>query len=290
MKKIKKVAVYINSDKDESGVYTKKVLDVLSGGGADISVLKAHGTPEIDINISKYFDNIDDLLSDVEAFVVLGGDGTILDICGDAARHGVPVLGINFGHLGFLTSFEKEDLENARCIFTGEYHIEERMMADVHVEDGDLTRDFIALNEAAVFSGEYSRIASFFIKCDGRHAIDARADGMIVATPTGSTAYSLSAGGPVIDPQTELFCVTPISPHELGSRPIVFSGTSVLQMHGRTGGAKRSGITVTVDGRNPTYISENALVTVKKSDHVMKMIKSGPDRFFDILNNKFYNR
>ena len=289
MKKIRKIALYVNPDKDD-GAYTEKVLDCLKRGGADITMLNQHKSAANNIEISKYVNTIDELLDGAEAFVVLGGDGTILDVCGDAANHGVPVMGINLGHFGFMASFEKEDTESASCLFTGEYHIEERMMAHVCVEDAGVKKDLLSLNEAAVFSGEKSRTASFSIKCDGRRAIDVHADGMLIATPTGSTAYSLSAGGPIIDPLTELFCVTPVCPLELGSRPIVFSGASVLQIQGRTGGDNSCGITVTVDGRNPTYVSKDATVTIKKSDKVMKMIKSGPDRFFDILNNKFYNR
>lgn len=290
MKKIKNVSLYVNRERDAGGTYTRAAADVLLSHGAAVKMLARDRDAVTEhIDIFKFVDNIDGLLSGADALVMLGGDGTMLDVCGEAAKRGVPVLGINLGHLGFLTSVERNETDKISALFTGEYTVEERMMCDVSVADGDMTKTFAALNEATVFSSTSSKVASFSISCDGRRVINFKADGIIVSTPTGSTAYSLSAGGPIIDPSTELVCVTPICPHVLGSRPIVFSADSVIEISGRTDSSD-TGINVTVDGREQIHASENATVTVKRSPLKTKIIKIGADRFFDIVNTKLYNR
>jgi len=283
MNKIKKVAVYVNAKCDKSGKYTASTLDFLQKYGAEITMLNKDAARAENIDVFKFVDSVDELTDCADALIMLGGDGTMLDISEAAARHGVPIFGINLGHLGFLTSVEKNDIKKVSCLFTGEYIIEERMMMDVAVGDSVFT----SLNEAALFSSETSKIAHFSLLCDGRKVIELSADGLLVSTPTGSTAYSLSAGGPVIDPLTSLFCVTPVCPHALGSRPIVFSANSVL---GVFGASSSSGITVSVDGKDKIAVEENGTVTISKSELVTKIIKTGEDRFFDILNTKFYKR
>ena len=285
MKKIKKVAVYVNSKCDKSGRYTASALDFLRSGGADITMLEKDAALVKNIDAFKFVDDIDALVDGADALIMLGGDGTMLDICGAAARRDVPIFGINLGHLGFLTSVEKSEIKKVECLFSGEYIIEERMMMDVAVGGVVLA----SLNEAALFSSETSKIAHFSLFCDGKKVIDLSADGLIISTPTGSTAYSLSAGGPVIDPSTALFCVTPVCPHALGSRPIIFSADSVLGVSGVTAAAP-SEITVSVDGKDKLAVKKSDTVKISRSKLVTKIIKVGEDRFFDILNTKFYKR
>lgn len=290
MKKIKNVSVYVNRERDENGKYARAATAVLSSHGATVKMVKKDADiVGKHIDTFKFVDNIDELLSGADALVMLGGDGTMLDVCGAAARHGVPVLGINLGHLGFLTSVERDETDKISALFDGSFTVEERMMTDVTVSDGKDEKTFTALNEVTVFSSTSSKVASFTLSCDGRRVIKFKADGIIVSTPTGSTAYSLSAGGPIIDPSTELFCATPICPHVLGSRPIVFSADSVLEISGKTDSAD-TGINVTIDGREQLHASENSTVSVKRSPLKTKIIKIGADRFFDIVNTKLYNR
>lgn len=285
MKKIKKVAVYVNRKCDKSGKYTAAALDILKSCGAEITMCEKDAALAKSIDGFKFVDTIDELADGSDALIMLGGDGTMLEICGAAARHRVPIFGINLGHLGFLTSVEKTDVGKLSCLFSGDYTTEKRMMIDVETGGSVYT----ALNEAALFSAETSKIAHFSLFCDGRKAIDIASDGLIVSTPTGSTAYSLSAGGPIIDPSTELFCVSPVCPHALGSRPIVFSADSVLGVSGITSGSS-AGITVLVDGKKKIPVAKDDAVKISRSALVTETIKIGEDRFFDILNTKFYKR
>ena len=289
MKKIKKVSLYVNGERDEDGAFTRATLDVLTSHGASVTMLVRDKTRAGNIDTFKYVDNIDELISGADALVMLGGDGTMLDVCGTAAKYGVPILGVNLGHLGFLTSVERTETDKISALFSGDYSIEERMMLDVAVKDGDATNEYTALNDVTVFSSTSSKVASFTLTCDGRRVITFKSDGVIVSTPTGSTAYSLAAGGPIIDPSTELFCVTPVCPHALGSRPIVFSAGSVLEISGKTNSSD-TGVNVTPDGRDRFRASEDAKIVISRSALKTKIIRIGSGRFFDIVNTKLYNR
>lgn len=289
MKKIENVSLYLNRERGDADKYVRATLDVLTKHGASVTMLRDCESIGGNIDTFKYVDNIDELVSGADALIMLGGDGTMLRVCGASARCGVPILGINLGHLGFLTGIERDDTDKIASLFSGDYSIEERMMLDVAVYDGDSISNYTPLNDVTVFSSTSSKIASFTLSCDGRRVISFKADGIIVSTPTGSTAYSLAAGGPIIDPLTELICVTPVCPHSLGSRPIVFSADSVLEISGRTNSSD-TGVVVTPDGKKQLHISENSKTVIRRSELKTKIIKIGENRFFDIVNTKLYNR
>ncbi|MBR6050984.1 MAG: NAD(+)/NADH kinase [Clostridia bacterium] len=289
MKKIKNVSLYLNRERDDADKYVHAALNVLTKHGASVTML--HGCEDVGghIDVFKYVDDIDELVSEADALIMLGGDGTMLRVCGASARRGVPILGINLGHLGFLTGIERDDIDKIASLFSGDYSIEERMMLDVTATDGDNISSYTSLNDVTVFSSASSKIASFTLSCDGRRVISFKADGIIVSTPTGSTAYSLAAGGPIIDPLTDLICVTPVCPHSLGSRPIVFSADSVLEISGKTNSSD-TGVVVTPDGINQLHVSESSKTVIRRSALRTKIIKIGENRFFDIVNTKLYNR
>ena len=281
MKKIKRIAVYANVKRDENGDYLKKTVEALKSNGAEVKLLasEARGLGGVEV-----CDSTDALLSGVDMLITLGGDGTMLEMCNEAARFGVPVLGINLGHLGFLTALERDGISRVGELLSGAFTVEERMMLDVVIGG----KTYTALNDVTFYSSESSRIGSFTLSCDGKKIVDVRADGLIISTPTGSTAYSLSAGGPIIDPAEKLFCVTPVCPHLLSSRPIVLPANSALGVSGMTDSTLR-GINVTVDGMVKAYLPENEEVRVKKSASVAKTVRLGSDGFFDIVNKKLYN-
>lgn len=289
MKKIKNVSLYINRERDEGNRCTHAVLDILNKNGASVTMLRDCEDVDVHIDALKYVDSIDELVSGADALIMLGGDGTMLRVCGACARSNVPILGINLGHLGFLTSIERDDTDKIASLFSGDYSIEERMMLDVTVTDGDKKSSYTPLNDVTVFSSTSSKIASFTLTCDGRRVISFKSDGIIVSTPTGSTAYSLAAGGPIIDPLTELICVTPVCPHALGSRPIVFSAASVLEISGKTN-SSNTGVVVTPDGKRQLRASQYSKTVISRSELKTKIIKIGENRFFDIVNTKLYNR
>ena len=161
------------------------------------------------------------------------------------------------------------------------------MMVDVKITDSGISHELHALNDVVITSGTRAKIADFSVKCDGNKAIPIRADGIIVATPTGSTAYSLSAGGPVIDTRTELFCITPVSPHSLSSRPIVVSADSVITVSGKTLAAQTD-IYIAADGRKGLSVSERSVIEIRRSPMKTKLIRIGNEGFFDILTKKMY--
>ena len=214
-----------------------------------------------------------------DVLIVLGGDGTILKAAIEAGRRGIDLLGINSGNLGFLTEFEGEQLEKAVELICGQYGVEERSVLQVRA-DGAV---FYALNEA-VFQRRYEEgaddnVVELSACIDGKKVDSFVGDGIIVSTPTGSTAYSLSAGGPVLTPDIRAFILTPICAHSLHSRPVVYSDDSVLTIT-RTDG--RGAVNIIVDGRAVDCVLETGCITVKKSPFKVEFITS--------LNNNFFNK
>jgi NAD+ kinase len=228
--------------------------------------------------------------TEADVAIVLGGDGSMLDACEKAAPVGLPVLGVNLGNLGFLTTIEKNEISKLADGFENGFETEERMMLSVHVKDGERETSFSVLNEVTITSSVCSKIATVELKCDDSVALSCLADGVIIATPTGSTAYSLSAVGPMTDPALESICVTPVCPHSLTTRPLVFAPTSHLTASGKTNCQANSGILVTPDGKDGLLVSEKAEITVTRSPLKTKLAKVNKHRFFDILSNKMYRK
>jgi NAD+ kinase len=289
MSKIKNIIILPNTERDTRLHYTKKIASAARDAGVHVYADEKLGAKLADENVTflpqdKLFE------AEADVIIVLGGDGSMLDACEKAAPAGLPVLGVNLGNLGFLTTIEKNETEKLAEIFESGFETEERMMLSVHIKDGDLERHFTVLNEVAVTSSVCSKIASLELKCGDSVALSCQADGIIIATPTGSTAYSLSAGGPMLDPALEAICVTPICPHSLTTRPLVFAPDSALTARGKTNCAANRGILVTPDGKEGLLVSENAEITVTRSPLKTKLAKVNKHRFFDILSNKMYRK
>ena len=161
--------------------------------------------------------------------ICFGGDGTILHMAKAATRQGIPILGVNIGTMGFMAELESTELEQLKRIAAGDYSIDERMMLDVTVHrDRDIIFHDIGLNDVVVTKGAIARIVHLNVNCDGVQVMECGGDGVIVATPTGSTAYSLSAGGPIVEPEAKNMIITPICAHDVGSRCIVTSEKRVI--------------------------------------------------------------
>ncbi len=168
-------------------------------------------------------------LAEAECLVMVGGDGSMLSVASEAAQHDVPLVGINRGHLGFLSDVHPNDLEALTAIVSGQYQTEQRSMLSVSINDA--TETHLALNEVVLSRTERVRLVGFEIFVDQRFMCHHRADGLIVSTPTGSTAYALSAGGPILQPGLNAVVLVPLHPHRLNSRPIVVDNTQVLDIH-----------------------------------------------------------
>lgn len=220
-----------------------------------------------------------------DMFIAIGGDGTIMHIAKQAADKGIPVLGINSGKLGFLAGMEMDEIHLLQHLFDGEYQIEERMLLDV-VVDGCKGK-YLAMNEAVVSRGGLSRLIDLTVTSDDNDVMQYRADGILVATPTGSTAYSLSAGGPVVDPRVACLLLTPICPHSLYARSHVFKDDTVLRV--QTENTSRDTF-LTVDGEAEVQICAGGTVTVKKSPLTARLVRLKTQSFQDVLQEKMISR
>ncbi len=217
--------------------------------------------------------------------IVLGGDGTLLAASRVFARLGTPIMSVNLGSLGFLTEVRLEDLYttlNAWCVDCGV--LDERGM--LHTElwrDGDKVCSHEALNDAVISKGTIARMGHFSVLVDGHLAAEYRADGVIVATPTGSTAYSLSANGPILDPAVNAHIVTPVCPHLLTMRPLVVKGDARLQIRVVSGAEPTF---LTVDGQESQQLYQGDELRCWRSDYKVKLLRVGNGSFYDVLRTK----
>ena len=230
----------------------------------------------------------DKIFDSADIIITIGGDGTIIRYAKVAAECGKPILGINAGRIGYLANIEQDEYEMLKNLATGDYKIENRMMLEIEVkDDGKTTGVYYALNDAVITGGFISRIIDITASVGGDN-INYRADGLVVATPTGSTAYSMSAGGPIIDPGMDCVCVTPICSFALASKPIILSGDNEIIF--RANSRKKIDIFLTVDGRRTAGIKPGTEVIIKKSSRVVKLVRLNERSFYKTLAVKFFDQ
>jgi NAD+ kinase len=220
-----------------------------------------------------------------QLLLVLGGDGTLLAAARVAALHGIPILPINMGSLGFLTSFTVEELYPAlEDTLAGRYSVSERVMLRVDLErDGKIIDTQRVLNEAVINKGALARMIDLELRIDQDFVCRYRADGLIVATPTGSTAYSLSAGGPIVHPSVESFVITPICPHTLSDRPVVVRDSSCIEMKLL---ANTESVFLTLDGQKGIVLQATDFVRIVRAKEILRLIQPLKKSYFEILRNK----
>jgi NAD+ kinase len=225
----------------------------------------------------------------VEMIVVLGGDGTLLGTAGliAQARSDIPILGVNFGSLGFLTEVTLPEIfTSLETAVNGTAQIEERMMLHVVVDaGGQRLIDRIVLNDVVVTQGALSRIIELSVSVDGEFMMRVKADGLIIASPTGTTAYNLSAGGPIVHPQVDGLTITPIAPHTLTNRPVVVPGSSEIRiqpiMHG-----EHIETFATFDGQALLPLKSDHVVSVRRADKPLRLIRASARGYFQVLREK----
>ncbi len=279
-----KIALMPNSVKDIDLTLTKQICQYLVNRG--VSVLA-------DVVFSNSLSgcelvHFEEMLKRADMIIAVGGDGTIIHSAKHAALAGLPVLGVNLGRLGFIAEMEAHELSSLDRLISGEYAIENRMMLKVIVHQKNKESTFFALNDAVVSKGAISKIIDISLKCNEKTVSSYRADGLIIATPTGSTAYSLSAGGPVVDPKLESIAVTPISPHSLVSRTVLFSQNSTIQAEVSV--PQNGAAYLTIDGENNIELSNQDIVTVTKAEIYAKLIKIKDTAFYEVLYEKLMER
>lgn len=225
-----------------------------------------------------------DIPGHVDLVVVFGGDGTFLSVSKEVNEFDIPILGVNSGGLGFLTEFTVDEIYPImEKMLAGDYEIEERdMLSAVIFKNGKKFGDYKVLNDCAINNGEVSRIIDLAIYAEGEHITTFKADGIIFATPTGSTAYSLSAGGPIAHPTLPVTLITPICPHILTNRPLVIPNEMEITVKVLTEGSSH----LTMDGKETIKLELNDEVKLKKAGSTVKLVKSPFRDYFSILKTK----
>jgi len=226
-----------------------------------------------------------EIMQHADLVIVLGGDGTLLSVARRASKREVPILGVNLGSLGFLTETTTEELFlTIERVFAGEYLVERRSLLEAMlIRNGDVIGAFQVLNDAVINKGALARIIDMEAWVDDQYLCTYKADGLIVATPTGSTAYSLAAGGPIIDPAVDVVVLAPICPHTLSNRPIVIPGHAHIQVVLRTADED---VILTLDGQEGLPMKGGDTVSIKRSGIMVSLIKSPHRTFFDVLHSK----
>ena len=240
---------------------------------------------------SARFDVVDKdrLPHEVELVVVLGGDGTLLGMAGRIGQAGsnIPILGVNFGSLGFLTEVTLPEIfSSLEMALAGKAPIEERMMLRVTIErDAERVADRIVLNDVVVTQGALSRIIDLSVTVDGEFMMRVKADGLIIASPTGSTAYNLSAGGPIVHPQVDGLTITPIAPHTLTNRPVVVPGSAEIRIRPFLQ-SEQDEIFATFDGQTLRPLKNEHTVVVRRADRPLRLVRASSRGYFQVLREK----
>lgn len=275
---MKNVFIVTNPNKDKDYSVTKRTAEVLISCGAEISMLSIHRASEIDR--CRY---VDDIPQNTDLIIVIGGDGSFIDAAIYAERRDVPIIGVNLGKVGYLTEIEPESLDSLKKIFDGEYKIEERMLLKITASDGDndITIDRYAVNDVVISNQEYLGISDFVAYSkDG--GVRYRADGAVISTPQGSTAYSLSAGGPVVSHNAGAIILTPIAPHSFFNRSIVFAENEEIKIKNTSD----QPLNVSVDGRLAYKLQPRQKLTVKSSNKKLKVMTFENNNMFSNLFSK----
>ncbi len=287
--KIEKIAVVTNyniSDKLAAAVTVSEKLsqyidDIYIPEGYKDRIFRSH-------NHKKYFTymSIDEIYVKSDLVIVIGGDGVMLEAARRATPCGIPILGINMGRIGYMTELEMNELDLLEKIFSGEFYLDERAMLKVEMRSNKGQSKFsaYALNEAVIANGSTARIIDLELSDNGRLVSEYRADGLVIATPTGSTAYSLSAGGPIIDPKLSCFCVTPICPHSLVARPLIFPDTAVLEIKNIC--VREKILHLTVDGKATFDLFFGDTVVVTKAAIKTKLLRIKDEDFYSKIRMK----
>lgn len=231
------------------------------------------------------FSDPENALSDVDIVFIVGGDGTILRAAKHAIKYDKPIIGINAGRLGFLSDIEAESIDMVKKLITEGCLIEKRNVLDV--ENGD--KSALAINDVFVSKTEPGKTAEFFVECNGHEVCRYRADGIVLSTPDGSTAYSMSAGGPVLDTGLNAVIMTPVCPHSLISCSVVFSPEKTITVGSSFSGGEKN-LDVVVDGERVFTLKRGEKLFVKSSDKFIKFVNLSGRGFYEVLNQKIIGR
>lgn len=275
------IGIYPNPDNDIDFLGTSMVLDKLCG--CDI-IMPRELCGRFSASQNIRFVDSDTFFTQPSAIIVLGGDGTILKVARKCAVSGVPIIGINLGRIGYMAELELNELSLLEKLFKGEFKIEKRMMLEAEVNGERL----FALNEAVFGGDSIFKIVEIELWCDGNKVNSYRADGLITATPTGSTAYSMSAGGPVVDSRLEAILATPVCSHSLNAIPLVFSASSELVIKNVTERVEK--LYLNLDGCEVRELAYGESVKIRRSDKTVSFIRLKDGSFYERLRRKMSDK
>lgn len=283
---MKGIGIIPNQFKDHNLTVTKQIVRWINQKGMTV-----YTTEEIERELGEEVQSLGEqaLYESCECVIAIGGDGTILGVAEKACTKDVPIIGINLGRVGFLTDIEPQEIEKAlEKLLQGDYEIEERMMLQATViSPAGEEQVFHALNDINVTRGSLSRIAEFELHVNGDLCDIYPADGVIVSTPTGSTAYNLSAGGPIVVPHVNAYIITPICPHTIYSKSIILSEKDHMAVRVLEDDKDTA---LSIDGKLKMYLTPYHTVRIEKSAYVTKLIKLFERKFFNVLTEKILER
>ena len=271
--------IITNRMRDRDLSVTERIRLYINEHGGEAVMAESTGDKNIRYtDFSKAPDNIDAVIS-------VGGDGTLIAAARDMADLDLPILGVNQGNLGYLTDTDAKTLEDSLCrLIKGDFDIEYRMMlcGQVYDKEGELKGESRALNDVVLHTSESLKVVNYLVSVNGSFLGKFPSDGIVVSTPTGSTAYSLSAGGPILEPTAQMMVITPICPHMLNTRSMVLDSANHLELR-----AEDNGIKVYFDGGLPLELETGDRVEIRKSSHVTRIIRTHPGNFYKVLRDKF---
>ena len=287
MKQLKNVILTPNPYRDKNFQTVREAVRILKENGIHTRIcLPFEVDRSYELPKDLRFSRLDRELPNADAVICFGGDGTILHMAKAATRRGIPILGVNIGTMGFMAELESTELDKLALLAKGEYTLDSRMMLDVTVHrDRDIIFHDICLSDCVITKGAVARIVHLSVECDGVQAMACGGDGIIVSTPTGSTAYNLSAGGPIVEPEARNIIVTPICAHDISSKSIVTSDKRTIRVQ-MIQNARRNAF-LSADGGKSVRMNMGDVAVIRKSDLETKLLRLKDKSFFDVVNSKF---
>jgi NAD+ kinase len=283
---VKNIILTPNPYRDKNFQTVRDAADILRAAGANVKLcLPFEVDRSYELPRDLRFHKLDRELNNADGVICFGGDGTILHMAKTATRRGLPILGVNIGTMGFMAELESCELDKLAQLVTGEYSLDRRMMLDVTVQrDRDIIFHDICLNDVVITKGAVARIVHLSVHCDDVQAMECSGDGVIISTPTGSTAYSLSAGGPIVEPDARSILLTPICAHDIVSKCIVTSDKRTITV-AMAQNARRNAF-LSVDGGRAYKMNMGDVASITCSRLETRLIRLKDRSFYDIINNK----
>lgn len=277
-------AIFGNDFQAKKSASIQKIISVLHDRGAEVMIdmpfLRFLQSEHIEVENVTPFEG-DDFNAD---FVIsMGGDGTMLKAAMRVGAKRIPILGVNMGRLGFLSDVLPSEIDKAvDALYAGDYKLDAHSVIEVESDGEPIKGNRFALNDIAILKRDSASMIGIHTHIDGEYLVTYQADGLIVSTPTGSTAYNLSNGGPIMVPNADMLCLTPVAPHSLNIRPIVIAGSSVITL---TAASRSHNFLIAIDGRSET-LPEGTKLTIRRADFDINIVKLQNKRYFSTLREK----